>query len=58
MVFRLAALFIVVVLVYYIYQSFAKFKNCEKCNGKGYWLASRGDRYQCDHCKGSGKFSK
>ncbi|MEZ5007087.1 MAG: hypothetical protein R2728_12270 [Chitinophagales bacterium] len=42
-------------LVLKFIEPFRKKKGiCQKCDGKGYWLGTRG-REQCDWCKGSGK---
>jgi len=30
-------------------------RTCEKCDGKGYWRAMRGEKERCDLCEGSGK---
>ncbi|WP_344925731.1 hypothetical protein [Aquimarina addita] len=34
------------------------FKKCGKCDGRGYWIAMRGERDKCDVCKGAGKVSR
>ncbi|WP_025743050.1 hypothetical protein [Aquimarina pacifica] len=28
---------------------------CRKCNGMGYWIATRGEKEKCNLCWGSGK---
>jgi len=28
---------------------------CRKCNGQGYWIATRGEKEKCNLCWGSGK---
>jgi len=37
---------------------FSKFKKCNKCEGLGYWVGTRGDKQNCDVCRGSGKVLK
>lgn len=34
-----------------------KFIPCDRCNGKGFWMGSRG-RETCDKCRGVGRFEK
>lgn len=34
------------------------FVRCKKCEGKGYWLSTRGLRDTCDECGGVGKLKK
>lgn len=31
---------------------------CKKCDGKGYWLSTRGHKDTCDDCGGSGKLKR
>ena len=48
-------------LVFYILRSIerggrkSEYIPCEKCDGKGYWIATKGEKDKCDRCKGSGK---
>ena len=44
---------------YYLLKEFvlnSKYISCEKCDGKGYWIATRGEREKCDACGGAGKW--
>lgn len=34
------------------------FIKCGKCDGKGYWIAMRGEKDTCDNCNGSGKIPR
>jgi hypothetical protein len=46
---------------YYLYRKLSypsAYINCGKCQGKGYWIAMRGEKDKCDVCMGSGKVLK
>ncbi|MDB4292037.1 hypothetical protein N9954_01415 [Maribacter sp.] len=57
MIFRLIIIAIILAAVYHIFKSTtgSQYKRCEKCDGKGYWRAIRGEKDKCDVCQGSGK---
>jgi DnaJ-class molecular chaperone len=58
MIFRVVITIIILALVYYLYRIMtgnSEYRKCQKCNGQGYWKATRGERDKCDICKGSGK---
>lgn len=48
---------IVIIIVYLIVKLIFKLiqkKQCSGCNGKGYWVETRGDRVHCKDCDGTG----
>jgi DnaJ-class molecular chaperone len=48
-------------ILFLIFKSgniFSKFTKCNKCEGLGYWVGTRGDKQNCDICRGSGKVPK
>ncbi len=58
MVFRIVLIAMVVGICFYLYKQLygnSTYKKCEKCDGKGYWRAMRGERDKCDICQGAGK---
>jgi len=42
------------ILVYTMIPSYTR----AKCEGKGYWRATRGEKEKCDACMGTGKVPK
>ena len=57
---RIIFIVAIVGLVFYILRVTEKkrkseYKTCEKCDGKGFWEATKGDKDKCDRCGGSGK---
>ncbi len=58
MIFRLIVIAAVIGLGYYIFNYIQVHNKCQKCDGKGYWRAMRGEKEKCDMCKGTGKISK
>lgn len=58
--FRYIALIITAAIVYFLVRQILsqvhfKFNKCEYCDGKGYWLGTRGDKNHCKVCDGTGK---
>ena len=43
--------------LYLIYNLLSAVRNnmCPDCEGKGYWLGTRGDKNHCKTCDGSGR---
>jgi DnaJ-class molecular chaperone len=52
--------FIIAALAFLFYGSpmLSSSQKCQKCEGQGYWIGTRGDRQNCDVCKGTGKVPK
>ncbi len=59
MILRLLVIALVLALVGYLLKlmvgTSSEYKRCQKCNGKGFWRATRGEKTKCDVCQGSGK---
>ena len=54
---RLLIIILLAAIVYYIIKKIipkSEYRSCQKCNGKGYWIAMRGEKEKCDICKGAG----
>jgi hypothetical protein len=60
MVYIIVFIIIALTLLGYfvLLPALSKFKKCDKCEGQGFWIGTRGDRQNCNICKGSGKVSK
>ncbi|TSE06350.1 MULTISPECIES: hypothetical protein [Aquimarina] len=61
MIFRLLVIFLAIAGAYYIIRNVfgnSEYKSCKKCDGKGYWIAMRGEKDKCDICKGSGRIPR
>lgn len=57
---RLLFFILALAVIYFLVRKFfpaSDYKKCDKCEGKGYWVALRG-RESCDVCSGSGKVSR
>ena len=58
---RILIIAIAVICIYFIAKtSFTKspFIKCYKCNGKGFWIATRGEKEKCNICKGAGQLPR
>lgn len=51
--------FVIAITIYFIYNLLSAYRNtmCPRCEGKGYWLGTRGDKNYCKACDGSGRSS-
>ncbi|GAA4113675.1 hypothetical protein GCM10022393_12820 [Aquimarina addita] len=61
MIFRILLIVLVIGGIYLFVKNMlgtTDFKKCGKCDGRGYWIAMRGERDKCDVCKGAGKVSR
>ncbi len=61
MIFRILITLLILGLGYYIIRMVtgnSEYKKCQKCAGKGYWKATRGEKDKCDVCQGAGKVSR
>lgn len=61
MIFRVLVILLIVGLAYYLIRTVtgnSEYKSYQKCNGQGYWKATRGEKDKCDVCEGSGKVLK
>ncbi len=56
----LIILFLVGIVYYFIKKLIpnSPFISCQKCDGKGFWIAMRGEKEKCDICKGAGKIPR
>lgn len=60
LIVRVIVVFFLIGFVYFLIRNFMKplrlnKKNmCQKCDGKGYWIGTRG-KEGCDACRGTGK---
>jgi DnaJ-class molecular chaperone len=55
---RFLLIAVVIGALLYLFKGFffnSDYKKCGKCEGKGYWIALRGEKNKCDACQGSGK---
>lgn len=58
---RLVFIVLIIGVLLYLVKVFmgnSNYKKCGKCEGKGYWIALRGEKNKCDACQGSGKILK
>ena len=61
LLFRLILVLFVLSILYFLFSKFLPITNshqCAKCEGKGYWRATRGEKEKCDACMGTGKVPK
>lgn len=61
MIFRILLFVAVIGAIMYAINLFmnpSEFIRCKKCEGKGYWLSTRGLRDTCDECGGAGKLKR
>ena len=61
LLFWLIFVIVVVSVVFFLVKKFllrAVSYKCTKCEGKGYWRATRGEKEKCDVCMGTGKVPK
>ena len=59
--FRLIILALIVGVIYYFFKAVvhnSKYQDCPKCDGKGFWRETRGDRVDCKTCNGTGFLPK
>lgn len=54
---RFLIIVVIIAALFYVFKGFfsSDYKKCHKCEGKGYWIALRGEKNTCDACQGSGK---
>lgn len=57
MTYLILAALIIGISIFSIKQLLALFQAnmCERCNGQGYWLGTRGDKNHCKACDGTGR---
>lgn len=61
MILRILFIIALMGIGYYLYRKLSNpsaYVNCGKCQGKGFWIAMRGEKEKCDVCMGSGKVLK
>jgi DnaJ-class molecular chaperone len=59
--FRLIILGLIIGVIFYFAKSVlhhSRYQNCPKCDGKGFWRETRGDRIDCKTCNGTGFLPK
>jgi len=55
---RFLIIIVLILLIVFLVRALtprSEYTLCERCDGRGYWLATRGERDKCDACGGSGK---
>ncbi|WP_138657305.1 hypothetical protein [Maribacter algarum] len=58
MIFRILMLLLIIGLAIFLIRmvsNTSEYKKCQKCDGKGYWRATKGEKDKCDVCQGAGK---
>ena len=61
MLFRLIILALSIGVIAYfakaVFQNI-RYQDCPKCDGKGFWRETRGDRVDCKTCNGTGSLPR
>lgn len=58
---RVLIAIVFIACIYFIIKGLrnnSPFEKCRKCDGMGYWIATRGEKEKCNLCKGSGQVYK
>jgi hypothetical protein len=54
----IAGAFVVLGILVWQLVPASKWKKCPRCDGRGFWRGTRGERNRCEQCRGEGRIPR